>query len=104
MQADPGRCVQCRLQPVAGVERGGNPLLKIEHRAQPQFAEQHVARGEAVIERPDRGLETVGYRADCDGGWARYRGDCQGRVEEVAIIEFRSSHRYRICILELTIK
>jgi hypothetical protein len=101
MVANPGGHVQGGPQCIAGVERRRNPALKVEHRAQPQLAEQDIARCEAVIERAGRRPEPLGDRSHRHGKRSAFRRDRKRRVEEVVIGEFRSPHLSRILILEL---
>ena len=51
MSARPSRRVERSAETVARLDRGDETLLIGEHGLQPQFAEQRVARGEAIVER-----------------------------------------------------
>ena len=51
MRPRPGRRVQRRGETIAGLDRRDEALLVGQDRRQPEFAEQRVARGEAMIER-----------------------------------------------------
>ncbi len=58
--------MQRRRQPVAGVDRRNEALLKGERRGQPKFGQQDVARGEAIVERSAGRPQPFGDRTDRD--------------------------------------
>ena len=51
---------------VAGLDRGDETLLIGEHGLEPHFAEQRVARGEAIVERTLGRFQPLGDRIDGD--------------------------------------
>ena len=79
-------------QAVARLDRRDETLLIGEHGLEPQFAEQRVARGEAIVERALGGLEPLGDRIDGHGDRPALRDELAGRGQEAGMIELRSPH------------
>src|SRR6185437_16219722 len=90
--ARPGRHVQRRTQPVAGLDRRDEPLLEVEHGVEPELAQQHVARSEAMIERALGGVQPLDDRIDGYRHRSALRAERAGRSQEVGMLEFRARH------------
>ena len=98
MAARPRRRVERGAEAVAGLDRGDEALLKGEHGRQPQFAEQRVARREAVVERTLWRLEPLGDGVDGNGGRPALGDELAGRGQEAGLIESRSPHSFRLSV------
>ena len=103
MRARPGRRVERGLQPVTGIERRGDTLSEVKDRPQPQRAEQYIARGEAMVERPRRRTEALGNRRDGDRSRPTLGGNRHRGGEKVRLAEPWAAHWSRISILDQTV-
>jgi hypothetical protein len=95
--------VQRRPQSVAGVERCADAFLEAKDCSEPERTEQYVARSEPMVEGPGGRFEQRRDRGDGDGGWAVRADDRQRGGEKIHLCEFGTTHRCRICALDVSV-
>ena len=96
----PGRRMQRRRERIAGIARRRHPALKIENGAQPQFAQQDLERGEAMIERAGRRFQPRADRGDRHSGRSMPGCDRTCGGEKVFLAELGVAHGSRIHVLD----
>ena len=88
--------MQRGAQPLARLDRGDEALLIGEHGLEPDFAEERVARSEAIVERTLGRSNPLGDEIDGYGFRPALGNQPPRRVKEVRMIESRVPHAYRL--------
>ena len=103
ISARPSRRMKRGAKTVARLDRRDETLLIGKHGLQPQFAEQRVARSEAVVERALGGVQPLGYEIDGHRRRPPLRGELAGCGKEAGMIESGPSHCCRLNGLDVSV-